>query len=92
MNPPSDRRWRDEATCREVDAALFFPEPGANPTAARRVCAVCPVRTQCLTDAFDRRDIAYGVLGGLTPRERRELLHHHTTTASVKADPVRSAA
>ncbi len=91
MNRTGDPRWRDEATCRQVDAQLFFPEPGANSTAARRVCAVCPVRAECLGDALDRRDIAYGVLGGLTPRERRELLRHPSTTA-VQTDPVRSAA
>ncbi len=74
MNPPSDRRWRDEATCLEVDPELFFPEAGGGGRAAKRVCAVCPVRTACLTDALDRRDTAYGVLGGMTPGERRELL------------------
>ncbi len=91
MNRPSDPRWRDDATCREVDAEAFFPEPGASPYAAKRVCAVCPVRVECLTDALNRRDIAYGVLGGLTPRERRELLRHQTTT-TAQAEPIRSAA
>lgn len=91
VNRPSDPRWRDEATCRQVDAEAFFPEAGANPNPARRVCAVCPVRVECLTDALNRRDIAYGVLGGLTPRERRELLRHQTTT-TAQAEPIRSAA
>ncbi len=67
-------RWRDQATCREVDPELFFPEAGGGGRAAKRVCAVCPVRTECLADALDRRDTAYGVLGGMTPSERRELL------------------
>jgi len=32
-------------------------------------------------------------LGGLTPRERRELLRHQTTTATAaQTEPIRSAA
>ncbi len=67
-------RWHDQATCREVDPELSFPEAGGGGRAAKRVCAVCPVRAACLDDALARRDTAYGVLGGLTPSERRELL------------------
>jgi WhiB family redox-sensing transcriptional regulator len=53
---------------------MFFPEPGASAQAAREVCAECPVRVDCLTEALARRDIAYGVRGGLSPVERRQLL------------------
>ena len=69
------RRWLDQALCRETDPDAFFPEKGQTPYAAQRVCSGCPVRTECLTDALDRRDVAFGVLGGLTPGQRRDLLH-----------------
>lgn len=71
----NQQQWREEARCAEVDPDLFFPEPGQSPNAAKQVCADCPVRTECLTDALAHRDIAFGVRGGLTPTQRRELLH-----------------
>ncbi|MDQ2709423.1 MAG: WhiB family transcriptional regulator [Actinomycetota bacterium] len=91
MNPPSDRWWRDDAACQQVYADLFSPEVGQNPNAAKRVCAVCPVRVACLTDALDRHDTTYGVLGGTTPRERRELLRQQPADAEP-AVQVQSAA
>ena len=44
-----------------------FPKAYADP--ARRVCAGCPVKQQCLSYAFetDQRD---GIWGGLTPAQR----------------------
>ncbi len=79
MTKPSDRRWRDRALCAETDPEAFFPEAGASAAVARRVCAACPVRTECLTDALNRHDVSYGVLGGLTPNQRRDLLREKST-------------
>jgi WhiB family redox-sensing transcriptional regulator len=67
-----DRQWRDQAICAQTDAAIFFPEAGQYPHAARKVCTVCPVREVCLADAIANRD-DHGVRGGLTPNERRQL-------------------
>jgi WhiB family redox-sensing transcriptional regulator len=58
-----------------VQKKVFFPAVGANANAARRICAACPVRTDCLTDALNSRDIAFGMRGGLTPTQRRALLN-----------------
>ena len=74
MRQPTDQRWRAEALCAQTDPEAFFPEIGANATLARRICAACPVRTSCLTDALQTRDVAFGVRGGLTPTQRRALL------------------
>lgn len=69
--------WRALATCREVDPELFHPEVErgrayeAQVAAAKRVCAVCPVRAECL--AFSLRALPYGIAGGLTADERRGL-------------------
>lgn len=76
MHHTTNQHWREEALCAQTDPEIFFPEPGQSPRAAKQVCADCPVRTQCLTDALDRRDIAFGVRGGLTPTQRRVLLRH----------------
>jgi hypothetical protein len=70
MSRPITPHWRDEALCRQTDPEIFFPELGQNPTAAKRVCAVCPVRAVCLADAIERRE-PHGVCGGMTPNERK---------------------
>jgi WhiB family redox-sensing transcriptional regulator len=65
--------WRD-AACRHTDSEMFFPSDGDNEGVgdARRVCARCPVVTQCLQDAliYDNR---YGVRGGTTPSQRSRM-------------------
>jgi WhiB family redox-sensing transcriptional regulator len=70
----ADGRWREQALCAETDPEAFFPEKGRPTAPALRVCAGCPVRAACLADALNRRDTTFGVLGGMTPRQRRELL------------------
>lgn len=59
----------DSALCAQVDPEIFFPEKGKPPTEARKVCNACTVRTLCLDVFGDLLD--FGVVGGLTGRERR---------------------
>jgi WhiB family redox-sensing transcriptional regulator len=66
------RDFRDEGLCAQTDPEAFFPEKGASIRAAKLVCSRCPIRVECLTDALDRGE-RYGVWGGLSERERREL-------------------
>jgi WhiB family transcriptional regulator, redox-sensing transcriptional regulator len=40
---------------------------------AKEVCGRCPVRAECLAWALDQR-IEYGIFGGATEHERRQLL------------------
>ena len=65
--------WEDRALCAEVDPDLFFAEGKGNHTVrdARRVCAACEVRAQCLAYALEHPELE-GVWGGLTEKERRE--------------------
>lgn len=79
-NQPQD--WREEALCTQTDPEIFFPEPGANATPARRICRACPVCTECLTEALNHRDVAFGVRGGLTPTQRRVLLNDQNRRAA----------
>lgn len=64
-------KWWLRAACKGYDLTLFFPEAHRRNryTAARRICAVCPVRAECLAEAEKTED-AYGMRGGLTPFER----------------------
>lgn len=74
---PADTGWQRDAACVGVDPELFFPvaEAGAahdeQVAAAKRVCAGCPVRSECLRHALVL--IPFGVAGGLSEAERRAL-------------------
>ncbi|MGL5826660.1 MAG: WhiB family transcriptional regulator [Nocardioides sp.] len=63
--------WAGQALCAEVDPELFFPEKGGSSTAARRLCAACPVLDECRTwtQILDPR---YGVWAGTTETDRRK--------------------
>ena len=66
--------WLRRAACRDESPELFFPVAVRGPVyeaqvaAAKRVCAGCPVRIECLTFASDA--MPYGIAGGLTEQER----------------------
>ena len=51
---------------------MFFPDKGESARPAKRVCAGCEVRAECLQEALDRGE-RFGVWGGLSERERRAL-------------------
>lgn len=67
--------WRTQAACRGLDPTVFYPtsefEEEAEP--AKAVCAVCPVRTDCLEHALSVRE-KDGIWGGATEKERRRII------------------
>lgn len=81
MGSHSDDDWTLRARCRGMEDALF-PD-GADQKRARTICTGCPVRTECLAEALDNR-IEWGVWGGMTERERRQLLRERTDISSWK--------
>ena len=50
---------------------------GAAQRKAATICRHCPVLMQCGADALDNR-VEFGVWGGMTERERRQLLRQRT--------------
>jgi WhiB family redox-sensing transcriptional regulator len=70
--PAGDESWRLDALCAETDPEAFFPEKGGSTREAKRVCASCPVRMECLEFALGN-DERFGIWGGLSERERRRL-------------------
>lgn len=68
--------WSDDAACAGVDPDLFFPDEGEHPTEALAICAVCPVRAECLEEAI-RTDERHGVWGGMTARQRNRARRGH---------------
>jgi WhiB family redox-sensing transcriptional regulator len=69
--------WTDRAACQDAPPDLFFPvsDFGAaqeQVNEAKRICAGCPARADCLNHALSRGE-ASGIWGGTTEHERRHL-------------------
>jgi WhiB family redox-sensing transcriptional regulator len=72
-DPESDAlAWQAEALCAQTDPEAFFPEKGGSTRDAKRICAGCDVKAQCLDYALEN-DERFGIWGGLSERERRKL-------------------
>lgn len=68
------RTWLLQAACRQpgVHPDEMFPDNNeARIEHARRICAPCPVRLDCLRDAIRVGDDQHGIRGGLKASERR---------------------
>jgi WhiB family redox-sensing transcriptional regulator len=64
--------WQQQALCAQTDPESFFPEKGGSVREAKRICAGCEVRAECLEYAL-AQDERFGIWGGLSERERRPL-------------------
>ena len=64
--------WREQTACRGMDVDLFFREDSPVPVEARRTCASCPVRSECLAFALSVPTTA-GYWAGTTQRERNRM-------------------
>lgn len=77
-----DRSWQPVALCRGNHSHLFFPptsserkdERERRELRAKAVCQVCPVQSDCLDYAIESTE-QYGIWGGFTETERRQLAH-----------------
>lgn len=72
-----DSNWEQDAACRGVDPALWFPV-NENGHQAIRICGTCPARQACLDAAMAEEDglgvdHRHGIRGGLTRRQRYAL-------------------
>jgi WhiB family redox-sensing transcriptional regulator len=76
--PRPTRDWRDDVACRGKDLSLFYgndgqPLLGRAALPGRRVCAVCPVRRDCLIDALAEHEFL-GLRAGFLGHELRSTL------------------
>jgi WhiB family redox-sensing transcriptional regulator len=67
----------DNAACKKTEANVFFPK-GHNENRydqAKSICETCTVKGGCLGLVLHLEDFEdkWGVFGGLTPAERKEL-------------------
>jgi WhiB family redox-sensing transcriptional regulator len=85
--------WQLHGACRGAAGSVFFaPDTGREPSAerlrrlvaAKRVCARCPVREACRGYALENEE-EFGVWGGLSEVERRELIAERRAAACSRA-------
>ena len=69
--------WWDSAACRDTDTTAFFPAKGGGTAYVKRLCATCPVASECLEDQMEfegRRGYGrHGIWGGTTPEQRNRI-------------------
>lgn len=99
---PND--WTAQARCTAQEHRQLFEDTqlcasqSTSPTEkallaeAKKVCIFCPVRSQCLTDAFTTEAFLggterYGVRGGLTARERATAAAQDPLCARCRTNP-----
>ncbi|HYZ09578.1 MAG TPA: WhiB family transcriptional regulator [Pseudonocardiaceae bacterium] len=75
--------WQLEGACQGLNSSMFFHPDGERGSArsrragrAKAICERCPVLVPCRRHALSARE-PYGVWGGLTEEERRELWTGH---------------
>lgn len=79
--------WRQDAACRPYPTEWWYPADGmnwANTRRARRICADCPVREDCLIVALRRNED--GIWGGLNIKERRALRRSYNVQKILVCD------
>ena len=83
-NEVEDRtpEWMQEARCRGMSPAQFFPSDSTGVEVAQRICAECPVTQECLDYALANR-VDNGIWGGASERRRRLILRRKTTKTPV---------
>lgn len=88
--------WRKNAECarRGLESELFFPEKeGGIDFRVIEACRECPVIRECLEYALDiehRSPLSQryrtGIYGGMTPRQRTNLVNRQRTTTIFSHD------
>jgi WhiB family redox-sensing transcriptional regulator len=82
--------WRQRAACiHYVGEVDFFPARGESVREAKAVCAICPVREECLEYALET-NVLCGVWGGLSERERRQVRRDRARARRHSAERART--
>ena len=64
--------WTNQAACRGMGPAVWFPGRGEQTAHLKDICSGCPVAADCLQYALDN-DIKHGIFGGMSERQRRRI-------------------
>lgn len=81
--PPRDIvEW---GSCRNYDPSVFFPNPGERGTEAKRICKEdCAVYLECREWALSAPASLFGIWGGMSQRERQDILWPHRAVARAE--------
>ena len=60
-----DRKWVEEAACKDADTGIFFPIRREDAVAAAVFCRQCPVIGECHAYAESNGSQTHGVWAGL---------------------------
>lgn len=82
-----DTSWKVDSACRDLPTEMFFPDDHRGNDRLRyreavAVCRTCTVRVECLDYALTvERQVrgSFGVFGGLTPRERHDIMNRRAS-------------
>jgi len=77
-----EEAWREYAACKGAPSEMFFDTSPAVQADARKICAGCRVRTECLEWALETEQ-QYGIFGGLTVRGRKQLQRRRKNTLKL---------
>jgi WhiB family redox-sensing transcriptional regulator len=83
---PHENEWQERGACRGIDVALFFPVVEHEACEAKAICSMCPVRMRCLEFALAEGE-RFGIWGGYTTLERKELLAERRAVELLVAEP-----
>lgn len=61
--------WREKALCTGKQEIFFNDAKTKAVAQAKAICAVCPVKSECLDHALTHTE--FGIWGGMTANERR---------------------
>jgi WhiB family redox-sensing transcriptional regulator len=67
-----ERPWSVFAACKDAKDVSFFPQNKTEAKAAAAICAICPVRQECLDHAMATNE-RFGMWGGVSERQRKAL-------------------
>ena len=70
-----------QALCAQADPEEWHPDKGGSAATAKRLCLGCPLQTSCLEYAIENGE-RYGVWGGFSERERRDLVKRRRLDAA----------
>jgi WhiB family redox-sensing transcriptional regulator len=82
-SPPDD--FFEDSACKGADTSVFFPVSENGGSAAKAICAECPVAGQCLEYAIQTHQ-PDGIWGGLSAIERHRLVRRRQKTAREQRD------
>lgn len=85
--------WQEEAACKGGDNSVFFHPEGERGAAiekrnevARAICAVCPVRLECMASSVIKRE-RYGFWGASELERDQALAYAKRAGARAQASP-----